>query len=364
MRLGILGGGQLARMLALAGYPLGFRFLFLDPAPDACAFPLGEALHGAYDDLDLLAQLANDTDKLTFEFENISAAALQSLSGIALDPPLEALSIKKDRNSEKALFQELAIPTTPFRTVDGPEDLAAAVQAFGRPVVLKTRSQGYDGKGQRIVRDANDDARALRELGEHRLIAERFIPFERELSVIAVRGSDGAQAFYPISENTHDNGILVRAESRPLDPMTERACALTGRLLERLQYVGTLALEFFEYEGELLANEFAPRVHNSGHWTIEGAETSQFENHLRAVAGMPLGSTAALGAVAMRNCIGTIPDPAPLLRLEGVHAHFYGKAPRPGRKLGHITVRARSEDELAARLAKLDAQLPSFRFSC
>ncbi|NNE08284.1 MAG: 5-(carboxyamino)imidazole ribonucleotide synthase [Gemmatimonadetes bacterium] len=363
MRLGILGGGQLARMLALAGYPLGFRFLFLDPAPDACAFPLGEALHGAYDDLDLLAQLANESDKLTFEFENISAAALRSLSGIALDPPLEALSIKKDRNSEKRLFQELEIPTTPFRTVDSPEDLAEAVRAFGRPVVLKTRSQGYDGKGQRIVRDADGDTRALRELGGSRLIAERFIPFEREISVIAVRGSDGTRAFYPISENTHENGILVSAESRPDDRTTERACELTGRLLDRLQYVGTLALEFFEHEGELLANEFAPRVHNSGHWTIEGAETSQFENHLRAIAGMPLGSTAALGAVAMRNCIGTMPAPAPLLSIEGVHAHDYGKAPRPGRKLGHITVRAESRAELAARLAKLDARLASVRFS-
>lgn len=357
MRIGVLGGGQLARMLALAGYPLGFRFLFLDPAPDACAFPLGEALHGAYDDLNLLAQLASGSDKLTFEFENISAEALQSLSGIAVNPPLEALAIKKDRNSEKQLFQELEIPTTPFRTIDSREDLAAAAAAFGRPLVLKTRSQGYDGKGQRIAHDFDGDTRALHELGEHRLIAERFIPFERELSVIAVRDRDGSRAFYPISENVHENGILLRAESRPGDPMTEQACALTGRLLDRLQYVGTLALEFFEHEGELLANEFAPRVHNSGHWTIEGAETSQFENHLRAVAGMPLGSTAAVGAVAMRNCIGTIPDCARLLSLEGVHLHLYDKTPRPGRKLGHITVCARGENELAARVAAVDALL-------
>lgn len=353
MKVGVLGGGQLARMLALAGHPLGMEFAFLDPAADACAFPLGRALHGAYDDPQKLDELAAFADVVTFEFENVPAAVTERIAArVPVYPNASALAVAQDRLREKNLFRELGIGTPAFHAVDSEPMLAAAAEELGYPFVLKTRSEGYDGKGQQVVRNDADLAAAWKLLGGRPLIAEAFVRFQREVSVVAVRSRDGEVHTYPLSENRHDDGILAVSRSLPADPVEGAAHDAAHKLLDRLDYVGVLALELFDCDGELLANEFAPRVHNSGHWSIEGAATSQFENHLRAVCGLPLGSTHARGRVAMLNLIGELPAPEPLLALRDVHLHLYGKAPRPGRKLGHVTVWASDEHKLAARFAE------------
>jgi 5-(carboxyamino)imidazole ribonucleotide synthase len=352
MMVGVLGGGQLARMLALAGYPLGLRFVFLDPAGDACAFALGEALHGGYDDCELLERLASRAGVVTYEFENVPAQTSRFLSErVQVYPPWEALAVTQDRLAEKRLFRELDIPTSPFHPVDTRHGLHQALGRLGLPLVLKTRSGGYDGKGQLLLANEEDIAPAWDRLGGSPLLAEQYVPFVREVSMIAVRGQRGETAYYPMSENVHRAGMLHMACSRPGDPMAGLATEYVGRVLSRFDYVGVLALEFFQEGDRLLANEFAPRVHNSGHWTIEGAETSQFENHLRAILGLPLGSTSAVGSVAMVNCIGTLPDTRPLLALADVHLHVYDKLARPGRKLGHVTVRAHDSRTLQTKLS-------------
>lgn len=356
MRIGVLGGGQLARMMALAGHPLGLEFAFLDPAPDACAFPLGRALQGAYDDPVRLDELADYADVVTFEFENVPAAVTERLSArVPVDPPAGALAVSQDRLAEKTLFRELGIGAPDFRAVDSEGDLAVAAEQLGYPFVVKTRSEGYDGKGQQVVHSADQLAGAWQALGGRRLIAEAFVSFRREVSVVAVRSRDGEVHCYPLAENQHDAGILAVSRSRPNDPIAGAAQDAAQKLLTRLEYVGVLALELFDCDGELLANEFAPRVHNSGHWTIEGSTISQFENHLRAICGMPLGATDACGSVAMLNLIGELPPIAPLLALPGVHVHIYGKEARPGRKIGHLTVCAKDESALAARFAEVCA---------
>ena len=354
MRLGIVGGGQLARMMALAAAPLGVRCRVLEPAADACAAPAAERICAAYDDEDGLRRLAEDADCVTFEFENVPVASLDYLVDHApVFPPPKALATARDRLVEKNLFNELGIPTADFRAVDTRDDLAAAVAALGLPAVLKTRTLGYDGKGQTVLREAADADAAWNALGGVPLILEAFVPYAREVSLIAVRGRAGASVFYPLSENSHRAGILHLSLSRANDLMQAPAQEYARRLLNALEYVGVLALELFEVNGELLANEFAPRVHNSGHWTIEGAETSQFENHLRAVLGQPLGRTEAIGAAAMVNFIGRLPSREAVLRLPGVHLHEYGKALRPGRKVGHATLRAKDEPSLRAQLPSL-----------
>jgi 5-(carboxyamino)imidazole ribonucleotide synthase len=353
MKVGVLGGGQLARMLALAGHPLGMEFAFLDPAPDACAFPLGRALHGAYDDPRKLDELADFADVVTFEFENVPAAVTERLAAhVPVYPAASSLAVAQDRLLEKKLFRELDIGTPAFHAVDNEPMLAAAAEELSYPFVLKTRSDGYDGKGQQVVRNDADRAAAWQILGGRPLIAEAFVRFQREVSVVAVRSRDGEVHTYPLAENRHDDGILTVSRSLPENPVEGEAHDAAHKLLDRLDYVGVLALELFDCDGELLANEFAPRVHNSGHWTIEGAATSQFENHLRAVCGLPLGSTQARGRVAMLNLIGELPAPEPLLALRDVHLHIYGKAARPGRKIGHLTVWADDESKLAARFAE------------
>lgn len=353
MKVGVLGGGQLARMLALAGHPLGMEFAFLDPAPDACAFPLGRALHGAYDDPEKLDELAAFADVVTFEFENVPAVVTERLAAhVPVYPSASSLAVAQDRLLEKSLFRELGIGTPDFFPVDTEAMLAAAAQELGYPFVLKTRSEGYDGKGQQVVRNDADLAAAWKILGGRPLLAEAFVRFQREVSVVAVRSRDGEVHTYPLAENRHEDGILTVSRSLPSDPVEGAAHDAAHKLLDRLDYVGVLALELFDCDGELLANEFAPRVHNSGHWSIEGAATSQFENHLRAVCGLPLGSTAARGRVAMLNLIGELPAPEPLLALRDVHLHIYGKAARPGRKIGHLTVWADDESKLAARFAE------------
>ncbi|MBN2701953.1 MAG: 5-(carboxyamino)imidazole ribonucleotide synthase [Methylohalobius sp. ZOD2] len=357
--IGIIGGGQLARMLALAGYPLGLRFVVLDPAPDPCAAQLCEHIQAPYDDPDALDRLAERCDVLTYEFENVSLKGLERLSDKAgIHPPLAALAKSQDRLREKTLFQKLDIPTPRFLAIDSRQDLENAPQILGWPFLLKTRRFGYDGKGQALIRTAADMEAAWETLAEQALIGESFVPFQRELSIIAVRSRSGRTAFYPVSENVHKNGILHLSRSRPNDSQTGQAEGHIRRLLEHLDYVGVLALELFDVHGRLLANEMAPRVHNSGHWTIEGAETSQFENHLRAILDLPLGSTEPVGYAALVNFIGMLPNLTDVLEQAGVHGHYYAKAERPGRKVGHTTVRADAENTLEDRLHHLLGQLP------
>ena len=354
MIVGILGGGQLARMLALAGYPLGLEFVFLDPASDASAASLGKHLCGGFGDLALLAGLAEQADVVTYEFENVPQESVAFLSErITVHPSRHALAVARDRLHEKTLFRTLGIPTPPFAEVDTRADLECAVAEIGLPAVLKTRTLGYDGKGQAVLRCPDDLDAAWTQLGGMPLILEGFIPFDREVSVIAVRGLNGETRFYPLAENTHCDGVLLLSSSCPGDPIQQLAQDYAQRLLDTLEYVGVLALELFQVGDTLLANEMAPRVHNSGHWTIEGAETSQFENHLRAILGLPLGATAPVGYAAMANFIGTMPEAGRVLALSGVHLHSYRKEPRPGRKLGHATLRAQDERTLQSGLTQL-----------
>jgi 5-(carboxyamino)imidazole ribonucleotide synthase len=318
--VGCIGGGQLGRMLALAGAPLGLRMRFLDPAPDACAGAVGELVVGAFDDPACLDRLADGADVVTFEFENVPVEAARR---VAVVPDMRALELGQDRLVEKELFRRLGIGTAPFGTL---EDV-------GVPALVKSRRLGYDGKGQRTVDSPGEI------IGENELV-EGIVPFDRELSIVAVRGRDGATAFYPLTENEHRGGILAtsRAPASGADALQGEAEEIARRLLDELGYVGVLAVELFEVGGRLLANEFAPRVHNTGHWTIEGSVTSQFENHLRAILGLPLGPTEALGSAILVNLVGAVPPLEELLAVRGAHVHVYGKEPRPGRKLGHVTI--------------------------
>lgn len=358
--IGILGAGQLGRMLALAGYPLDLRFVFLDPAEEACAATLGETLQAPYLDEAALEAFCARCDVATLEFENVPAHTAEFVTARRpLFPPPLALATAQDRLHEKKLFDELGIPVPRYLPVATREALDMAVRITGLPAVLKTRRLGYDGKGQFVLRKPEDLDAAWAELGRQPLILEAFVPFERELSCLAVRGRDGALAFYPVVENRHRDGILRLSTPQLADPLQAQAEDYARRVIEKLGYVGVLAFEFFVADGQLLANEIAPRVHNSGHWSIEGAECSQFENHLRAVAGLPLGSTAARGHCAMINFIGAAPDTAALAALPGVHLHLYGKAFKPKRKVGHATVTATDaatlEQRVTAVLALVDA---------
>jgi 5-(carboxyamino)imidazole ribonucleotide synthase len=357
--IGILGGGQLGYMLALAGYPLGLHFRFLDPSPEAPVGRIAQRVTAEYTDHAALEKFSSGLELVTYEFENVPVEAAKFLAErVPVYPPPAALEAAQDRLTEKNLFQKLGIPTTEFLPVSKPSEFDAVVKKLGLPAVLKTSRMGYDGKGQWILRTAEDVAKAKSELPNLQLILERFVPFTRELSVLAVRSRGGETVFYPLVENHHRGGILrlSLAPAPSLEPPLQRAAEdVARRVLESMKYVGVLAIEFFEHEGRLLANEMAPRVHNSGHWTIEGAITSQFENHLRAVLGLPLGSTAATGYSAMVNLIGDLPEPAEVLAVPDAHLHLYGKSPRPGRKLGHVTLRAASPERLALRLSELPA---------
>jgi 5-(carboxyamino)imidazole ribonucleotide synthase len=357
MIVGILGGGQLGRMLALAGYPLGLRFRTLDLSSEAPAGPLTELMVADFNDTDALKRFASGLDVATYEFENVPVDSARFLERrVLVYPPSVALEVGQDRLSEKTFFQKLGIPTPPFIAVDTWDELKEAINKIGLPAVLKTRRFGYDGKGQFILRKAEDAALAWQSLGGVPLIFEGFIPFDREVSILAVRSRSGQTAFYPIVENHHKDGIL-RLSLCPAPGASSEAQAeaerYASRALEALNYVGVLAIEFFEKDGHLLANEMAPRVHNSGHWTIEGAETSQFENHLRAILGLPLGSTAVTGYSAMLNLIGTTPDARAVLEIADAHLHLYGKQARPNRKLGHVTVRAKDEQSRDEQLNRL-----------
>ena len=359
MTIGILGGGQLGYMLALAGYPLGLHFRFLDPSPEAPVGRIAQRVTADYTDQAALEKFSNGLELVTYEFENVPVEAAKFLAErVPVYPPPAALEVAQDRLNEKHLFRKLGIASTEFAPVSNPGELDTAVKTLGLPAVLKTSRMGYDGKGQWILRTAQDVAKANSELPPVNLILERFVPFTRELSVLAVRSRAGETAIYPLVENHHRSGILrlsLAPAPRLEAPIQRDAESAARRVLESLKYVGMLAIEFFEHQGDLLANEMAPRVLNSGHWTIEGAVTSQFENHLRAVLGLPLGSTGPAGHCAMLNLIGDLPESSEVLAVPDAHLHLYGKSPRPGRKLGHITLRAASPERLALRLSELPA---------
>jgi 5-(carboxyamino)imidazole ribonucleotide synthase len=340
MTVGIVGAGQLGRMLALAGYPLGLDFLFLDPAADAPAGRVAPMLQGPFTDAQLLGELSQRSEVITFDWENISVDALRALVGAArISPPIAALAAAQDRVSEKKLFERLAIPTTRWRAVGSRTQLVRATREIGLPAVIKTRRLGYDGKGQAVVRTQEEVERAWEQLGTAPLLYEELIPFDCEVSIIGARSPRGELAVYPLNGNVHSEGIL-RVTRAPFGPPRWQRLAATylERVLRHFRYVGVLTIEFFVRKGKLIANEMAPRVHNSGHWTIEGAVTSQFENHLRAILDLPLGSTRSRGFSAMINLIGTLPARQTLLAAGDVHLHDYGKQPRPGRKLGHCTL--------------------------
>ena len=362
--VGILGGGQLARMLALSGAPLGLRFLVMDAVDDACAGQFAPMVVGDYRDEAALAEFASRIDVATFDFENVPAESAQWLSDrVPVFPSPRALATAQDRLAEKTLFRELGIPVPPFMPIDSRASLDVAIDSIGTPAILKTRRLGYDGKGQYRIKSGADIDAAWTTLGAQAqtvgLILEGFVAFERELSVVAVRGRDGEFRAWPLTENWHVDGVL----SASLAPatvdraLTDTAYEYARKLAEALDYVGVFALELFCRDGVLLANELAPRVHNSGHWTIEGAQTSQFQNHLRAVLGLPLGAADAIGHACMLNWIGALPDANAVLSEPGGHWHDYGKAPRDGRKVGHATLRADNVGALADALTRVGRAL-------
>jgi len=356
-RLGILGGGQLGRMMALAAAPLDIHCRVWEPEATACAQHYAEHLHKNYDDPTARELFLKDLDACTYEFENLPASLIEALqSRIAVDPPSLAISTSQDRLQEKAFFQSLDISTAPYYAVNSLQDLEAAVVQLGLPAVLKTCRFGYDGKGQFILRSTSDINEAWKQLGGGSvpvsLILEGFIKFQREVSQVAVRSKQGDIRFYALSENVHRSGILHSSMAKPQDALSQSAQPQVRKVMEALNYVGVICVEFFDVAGKLIANEYAPRVHNSGHWTIEGAETSQFENHIRAVCDLPLGSTNTRGHVAMLNIIGKHPDTQKICAIDGAHLHIYGKSEKPGRKLGHVTLRC---DDARSLQKALDA---------
>jgi 5-(carboxyamino)imidazole ribonucleotide synthase len=362
--LGVLGGGQLARMLALAAAPLGVKTLVVDSSADACAGQVAPLVVADWTDYAALEAFAARVDVVTFDFENVPAETAHWLAErVAVFPAPQALAVAQDRLAEKTLFRECGLPTPDFMTVDTREQLDQALTAVGAPAILKTRRLGYDGKGQFRLHKPADANAAWAALGaqasKHGLILEAFVPFERELSVLAVRSRDGDFRTWPLTRNWHVDGVLSMslAPAPDIELLQPRATELARTLAERLGYVGVFALELFVRDGELLGNEMAPRVHNSGHWTIEGAHTSQFENHVRAVLGLPLGDTGARGMSAMFNWIGELPDTSAVLQAVDAHWHDYGKQARPGRKVGHATVCAPGAGQLAARLGGIASAL-------
>ena len=355
MRIGILGAGQLGRMLVLAGVPLGLQFRLYDRVPDAPGGEVAPLVTGEFTDRRALARFARGLDLVTFDWENVPVESARFVAGLTrVAPSVQALAVAQDRWAEKRLFARLGIGAAPSEPVARQRDLDRAARSIGLPGILKTRRLGYDGKGQVVVRERGELDAAWESLGRQPCVYERMLRFSREASLVAARGRDGSVAFYPLAENVHEAGILSVTRAPLVSAtLTRTAEGAMRRLMEHLRYVGVMCVEFFVTRGGLLANEIAPRVHNSGHWTIEGAVTSQFENHLRAIAGLPLGRTQPLGHAAMVNFIGSMPRRAEVLAVDGTHFHDYGKQPRPGRKLGHATFVGRSRREREARVREL-----------
>ena len=352
-----MGAGQLGQMLALAAGRLGCRLRFLSPDDQAPAGRFSELIVADYENEAALAHFVEGLDLATYEFESIPSSAVRFVAErVPTFPPPLALETAQDRACEKECFERLGIPTAPFAAVEIMSDVRQAIERTGLPAVLKSRRLGYDGKGQAVIRSPDEIGLAWVKVGAVPAIVESFVKFSRELSIIAVRGRTGETAFYPLVENHHSEGIL-RFSLAPAPNVSSSVQAAAEdyarRIMDELDYVGVLAIELFETAAGLVANEMAPRVHNTGHWTIEGADTSQFENHLRAIIGLPLGSTKMSGAAGMVNVIGTEPDVGRLREIDNVHVHMYGKAPAPRRKLGHITVTADDLDGVRSRVAQL-----------
>ncbi|MCP1727679.1 5-(carboxyamino)imidazole ribonucleotide synthase [Natronospira proteinivora] len=340
MSIGIIGAGQLGRMMALAGYPLGLRFTFLDKSKDTPGAQVGDIVLGDFMQAEDIRRLAGEVELLTYDVENVPVQALREAAGdTPVHPAPAILEAAQDRLDEKQAFARHGIETAPYRPVDSKEALETAIEALGMPAVLKRRRLGYDGRGQHFIRAAADIETAWEALKGAPLILEGFVDFDREVSLIGVRNRSGETAFYPLSENSHEDGILRLSVAPAGQPaLQSEAETQLKALMEDHGYAGILTVEYFEKDGRLIANEMAPRVHNSGHWTIEGAATSQFENHLRGILDLPLGSTRPRGHAAMINCLGRMPALEPVIRFADTHYHDYGKSPRPRRKLGHITV--------------------------
>jgi len=346
--IGILGGGQLGRMLALAAARLGLRCQIFSPDPESPAFDVVlNATCAEYADVEALEVFANDVDVITYEFENVPASAALVLSARRpVLPDRKILETTQDRLAEKDFITRLGIGTADYADVSTVSDLREAIMRIGLPAVIKTRRFGYDGKGQAIIRQGDDPGRVWAELGTKSAILEAFVPFEREISVIAARSSDGDVECFDVTENEHRDHILKisRAPAAIPDALAEEARAIAGKIATALDYVGVLAVEMFVLQNggsgpKVLVNEIAPRVHNSGHWTLDGASVSQFEQHIRAIAGWPLGKPVRHGAVTMTNLIGDeVNEYEQWLTVPGATVHLYGKGtPRPGRKMGHVT---------------------------
>ncbi len=355
MTIGILGGGQLGRMLAQAAYPFGVRVRCFDPDPAASAGHVSQLVVGNYNDELALKEFSDGLDVVTYEFENVPVETIAYLEKtLKVYPSREALEIGQDRLKEKMFFKELGIPIAETRSAESAEEYFAAIRDLGYPVVVKTRRFGYDGKGQYLLKNERESRKVWEELRRSRVVLEQYIPFDGELSLLTVRSRSGSMAFYPLIRNNHREGILrmsrVPAAAGDLQSLAEQ---YAQSMMERLEYVGVFAIEFFQHDGKLLANEMAPRVHNSGHWTIEGAVTSQFENHIRAILDYPLGATAVQGSVTMVNLIGRLPDLNGILAIPDVHLHLYGKSPRKNRKIGHITIVAGDDLSMESKLTEV-----------
>ena len=359
MKVGVLGAGQLGRMLAIAGYPLNHQFGFSGNSNDEPSSLLGHMFTGEKG----IESLLDFADVITYESENTDIEIVKAISQkVAVYPGEESLFITQHRGREKALFEQLNIPCAAYQMINCEQDLMDAVHTIGLPAILKTATEGYDGKGQLLITDDNQITQAWKSMNGVESILEGFVNFKRELSLIAVRDTDNNQKYYPLVENTHHNGILrlTIAPAQAIDPKVQKMAEhYMQTLLDTMNHIGALTIELFETENGLVVNEMAPRVHNSGHWSIEGANTSQFENHIRAITGQPLGDTAPTHMFcAMVNIIGQIGNTDTVLNMSNAHLHLYGKAERANRKLGHINIMANSEQELNDSIKKLHLFLP------
>lgn len=362
MNIGILGGGQLARMLMLAGIPMGHEFIVYTPRLTPTIHGLGTAITGHLDDHDRLRKFAQSVDCITFENENIPVDHLKPLETITpIYPQWPILAYAQDRLKEKQLFEQLGIPTNRYYPVDNADMLETAAQQLGFPLILKTRREGYDGKGQYRIHDKQTLAQVAKHVGLKDMLAENVIPFEREVSIIGARNKNGDYVVYDLCENTHHHGILYQTINRPQDPLQTIAADYLKKLFLQFDLVGVITIEFFVHAGQLIANEIAPRVHNSGHWTIEGATTSQFENHIRAICNYPLTPPASIGQSMMFNCVSTLPNCESVLDIPYTHYHDYKKAPRPNRKLGHVTLVDPSAKPTQETITQLSTLIPPVR---
>ena len=362
MKIGVLGAGQLGRMLAIAAYPLGHKMAFTANSDDEPATLLGQTFVNNGNQ-DATKQLTNASEVITYESENTDVEIVKEISKkTPVFPGAKSLYTTQHRGREKAIFDKLDIPCAPYQIVRSLADLQAAVERIGLPAILKTTTEGYDGKGQFTLRTKDQLEKAWQSMNGVEAILEGFVNFKRELSLIAVRGLDNSHKYYPLVENTHHNGIL-RLTIAPAENIStkvqDQAEHYMQTLLDEMGHVGVLTIELFETTDGLIVNEMAPRVHNSGHWSIEGARTSQFENHVRAITNSPLGETACLQLYcAMVNIIGKHGPVDKVLELNNAHLHLYGKKERAGRKLGHITITANTLNELNATLSSLEAFMP------